>query len=59
MLDEKLEQYLEAFGESFPMIPLAWGRTEKETISLIDECIQLGKNAYERGLVEDSADIDY
>ena len=59
MLENKLKEYDEKFGESFPMMPLAWGLTEQETVELIDECIRMGKSAYERGLVSDDTDIEY
>jgi hypothetical protein len=57
MLDSKLEEYINAFKEGFPMIPLAWGRTEAEIIDLIDRCLKEGKNAYDLGLVKEDDDI--
>jgi hypothetical protein len=58
-MDEKLKQYAEKFGEGFPMMPLAWGKTEKQVIELIDQCLSANKNAYELGLVQDDDDIEY
>ena len=56
---EKLDEYAKMFGDGFPTIPLAWGRTEEEIIALIDDCIKAGKDAYELGLVSDDDDILY
>ena len=59
MLQKKLKQYAKTFGEGFPTIPLAWGRTDEEVIELIDKCLAAGKNAYEMGFVADDDDISY
>lgn len=57
-MDEKLMAYTERFGEGFPMIPLAWGRSDEEVTALIDQCLEAGKNAYDLGLVkEDDEDL--
>lgn len=58
-MSEKLEQYRKMFGESFPMIPLGWGRTDKEVEALIDKCLKAKKNAYDLGLVKEDDDILY
>lgn len=58
-MEEKLKEYAERFGDGFPMIPLAWGRTDKEVIKIIDDCLDKGKDAYELGYVEDDDDILY
>jgi hypothetical protein len=58
-MDEWLKKYAEIFGDGFPMIPLAWGRTDEEVIGMIKNCIDEGKDAYAMGLVEESDDIDY
>lgn len=50
---EKYEQYYERFGDAFPMIPLAWGRSEEEIIAIIDECLEKNKDVYELGYVKD------
>lgn len=59
MLEEKLKKYAKKFGDGFPMIPLAWGRTDEEIIGLIDKCLAAGKDAYEMGFVSDDDDINY
>lgn len=58
-LDEKLKEYADTFGEGFPTIPLAWGRTDKETIAIIDKCLKAGKDAYALGLLSDDEDVQY
>ena len=52
-LFKKLEEYGKKFDDTFPMIPLAWGRSDEEIIKLIDECLEDGKDVYEKGLVKD------
>ena len=59
MIDEKLQEYAKRFGDGFPMIPIARGRDDEEVISIIDKCLQAGKDAYELGYVNDDVDIDY
>ena len=59
MLIEKLEEYAKQFEEGFPMMPLAWGRTDEEIVELIDQCLKAEKDAYELGIVEDDDDILY
>lgn len=58
-MDEKLQEYANKFGEGFPMMPVAWGRTEEEVIRIIDECIVKDKDAYELGYVEEDEDVIY
>ena len=58
-MDEKLDAYAMKFGDGFPMIPLAWGRTDEEVIEIIDDCLKNGKDAYEMGYVEEDTDIMY
>ena len=58
MLDEKLAEYAKRFGEGFPMIPLGWGRTDDEIASLIDKCMETGKDVYAMGLVQED-DVMY
>ena len=58
-MDELLEQYAKTFGEGFPMIPLAWGRTEEEIMALIQKCLDSKKDAYELGLVQEDDDLQY
>ena len=59
MLDEKMKEYAEKFGDMFPTIPLAWGRSTKEVIEIIDDCLEKGKDVYALGYVEDDTDIEY
>lgn len=59
MLDKLLDQYAKKFGDGFPMIPLAWGRSDEEVCEIIKKCIKAGKDAYELGLVSDGEDINY
>ena len=58
-MDDKLNEYAEKFGDGFPMMPLAWGRTDEEVIEIIDECISKGKDAYALGYVEEDDDVIY
>lgn len=58
-LDEYLLKYLKKFNEGFPMIPLGWGRSEKEVIKLIKQCLDEGKTVYELGLLDTDEDILY
>lgn len=58
-MDEKLKEYSERFDDGFPMIPLAWGRSDEEVIELIDKCLEAGKDAYEMELVELDDDLEY
>ena len=58
-MDDKLDAYAEKFGDGFPMMPLAWGRTDDEVIEIIDDCLSNGKDVYELGYVEDDDDVMY
>lgn len=58
-MDEWLKKYAETFDDGFPMIPIAWGRTDDEVIEIIKKCIDEGKDAYAMGLVEDDDDFQY
>lgn len=49
MLMDKLDRYSEKFGEGFPMIPVAWGRSDAEVEQIIDNCIEQNKTAYDLG----------
>lgn len=52
-MEKKMQEYRDAFGEGFPMIPLGWGRTEDEIIEVIDKCLEEKKDVYEMGLVNE------
>lgn len=56
---KKLREYAERFGDGFPTIPLAWGRSDEEVVELIDKCLAAGKNVYEMGLVSEDDDLKY
>jgi hypothetical protein len=58
-MQELLKQYAQRFGDGFPTIPLAWGRTQEEVEDLIKQCLDAGKDAYEMGFVEDNTDLVY
>ena len=59
-MDMKLfEEYAKRFDDGFPMIPLGFGRTEKEVESLVKRCLKEGKDAYELGLVKDDDEVIY
>lgn len=58
-VDKKMLAYAKKFGDTFPIMPLGWGRTDEEVIEIIDRCLKTGKDAYELGYVEDDDDIKY
>ena len=53
------QEYAQNFDDGFPMIPIAWGRSDEEVIKIIEECLVKGKDAYELGYVKDDPDIVY
>lgn len=58
-VDKKMMAYAKKFGDSFPMMPLGWGRSDEEIITIIDRCLKTGKDVYELGYVKDDPDLDY
>lgn len=54
-----MDEYFDRFGESFPTVPLMWGRTDEQVIELIDECLSKGKDVYELGYVDIDEDVKY
>lgn len=58
-LMDLLEKYYEKFGESVPMIPVAWGRTEKELCEIIEKCLKEGKDVYQLGYAKEDKDVLY
>lgn len=56
---ELLGEYAKKFGEGFPMIPVAWGKTEKELRKIVEECIKKGKTAYELGYAKEDDEAVY
>lgn len=59
MLDELLDEYIEKFGEGFPTYQVLRGRTEEESIKIVQECINKEKDAYELGYCTLDDDIEY
>lgn len=59
MLEELLMQYLDKFGEGFPMYQLGRNNTDAEVADMVKECLAQGKDAYEMGFVEDDPDVLY
>lgn len=55
---EKLQDYLELFGESFPTFNFTH-ISEKEMEEIIDSCLKTGKDVYELGYVKDDIDVKY
>lgn len=53
------DKYLEKFGEAFPMIPMAWGRTQKEISDIIKECLEKNKTVYDLGYVTNDEEVIY
>ena len=51
--------YEKELGESFPVIPLALSRSEKEILDIINECVESGKTVYDLGLCSLDTDIQY
>lgn len=58
-LEKLLDEYEKMFDDYFPMIPLAWGRTDEEVAKLIKECLDKKKDAYEMKFVEESEALNY
>ena len=52
-MGEMLVLYQKTFGEGFPMIPLAWGRSDEEIVKIIKECLKKKKDVYELGYVQE------
>ena len=59
MLDKLLEEYIDKFGEGFPTYQVLRDKTEEESIKIIQECIDKGKDAYELGFCTLDDDIEY
>lgn len=59
MLEIKLQEYENMFGDSFPTYPLMFSRTEEEIIKLIDHCLNSKKDVYELGYLIDDPDVIY
>lgn len=57
-LDQKLTEYLDAFGEGFPMSSLGH-QEESAVIEIINDCIIKGKDVYDAGYLHLDEDIMY
>lgn len=58
-LENKLNQYADRFKDDFPTIPLMWGRSEEEVVSIINRCLREGKDVYTLGLVVADGSVLY
>lgn len=57
-LEEKLNEYSELFGESFPTFNFMH-MSSKEIENVIDSCLEAGQDVYEMGYVEENEDVKY
>ena len=53
MIDELMEKYLDMFGDSFPTMILARGKTDEEVAQMIQSCLDVRQDVYEIGYIED------
>lgn len=58
-LTNAINQYEETFDDGFPTSSLMIGRTEKETVAIIERCIAEKKDVYELGYLELDDDTVY
>ena len=58
-LDNRLIEYTERFGEGFPTVPLAWGRSDADVVEIIANCLTAGKNVYDMGYLTLDPDVKY
>lgn len=58
-IDALMIEYAKKFGDGFPSFQIARTISEEETIAIIQECLDKGKDAYELGFVTDNEDILY
>ena len=57
-MKEKLEQYEEMFGESFPTFPFIH-LSPIELESIITACLVTGKSVYDLGYISDNEHMNY
>lgn len=57
-LNQKLMEYLDTFGEGFPMSSLGH-QEESKIIEIINDCISKGKDVYDSGYLSLDDDIMY
>ena len=51
-LEDVMEKYFNVFGDCFPTIPLAWGRSKEELKAMVERCIKENKDAYDMGYLK-------
>lgn len=59
MIEKLLYEYIDMFGDSFPMYQLARGKTDNEIEAIIKKCIDSKKSAYDLGLCTLDEDVIY
>jgi hypothetical protein len=52
-------EYAKRFKSGFPSFQIMSGHDENETITIIRECLEKNKDAYQLGYVTYNEDIDY
>jgi hypothetical protein len=52
-------EYAKRFGNGFPSFQIMDSHNDEETIKIIDDCLEKGKDAYELGYVTDNEDTVY
>lgn len=52
-------EYLDMFGEGFPTYQICRTRTDEESVKIVRECLETGKDAYELGYATVEGDIEY
>lgn len=57
-LEQKLDEYSELFGESFPTFNFMW-MSPQEMEEIIDSCLDTGKDVYELEYVENDENVKY
>ena len=58
MLEKKLAEYEDFFGESFPTFNFMHF-SEAEIEDSVDSCLNSGKDVYELGYAKDDEDLQY
>lgn len=58
-LVKAMDEYLQAFGDSFPADPLAVSNPPEKVIEMIGECLEKGKDVYDLGYLSLDEGIMY
>ena len=58
-IDKWIIEYNKVFEDGFPSFQIMRSRTEPETIKIIKDCLEQGKDAYELGYLSDDNDVQY